>query len=199
MSFDPSDLDGTWDYTSLPANVRLGREVYFESRKTFLRFRSERDPGLVVGARVRAYTWTRFSIEPTGYLEIGDDCVLVGAMFMGAGEIRLGSGVTVAYGVTIADCDFHPLDPELRRQDAIAHSPYGSYEDRLPFEPRPVTICDGARIGIGAIVLKGVRIGENATVGPGAVVTKDVPDGATVLGNPARPAEATLAESGGMR
>ena len=31
-----------------------------------------------------------------------------------------------------------------------------------------------------------VVIGENAIVGAGSVVTKDVPDGATVVGNPAR-------------
>jgi maltose O-acetyltransferase len=44
-------------------------------------------------------------------------------------------------------------------------------------------------IGIGAIILKGVRIGRNARVGAGAVVTRDVPPDATFVGNPARPAE----------
>jgi acetyltransferase-like isoleucine patch superfamily enzyme len=33
---------------------------------------------------------------------------------------------------------------------------------------------------------KPLRIGAGAIVGMGAVVTKDVPDGATVIGNPAR-------------
>ena len=49
-----------------------------------------------------------------------------------------------------------------------------------------VTVARDAVIGAGAVLLPGVRIGEGATVGAGAVVVRDVPDGATVVGNPAR-------------
>ncbi|MGB3485551.1 MAG: NeuD/PglB/VioB family sugar acetyltransferase [Mycobacterium sp.] len=49
-----------------------------------------------------------------------------------------------------------------------------------------VTIGDGAYIGTGAIVLPGVKIGCKSVVGAGAVVVKDVPDGATVVGMPAK-------------
>ena len=41
-------------------------------------------------------------------------------------------------------------------------------------------------IGMEAIILPGVTIGDDAIVGAGAVVTRDVPDGATVAGSPAR-------------
>ncbi|MCD8497811.1 MAG: serine O-acetyltransferase [Alphaproteobacteria bacterium] len=44
-----------------------------------------------------------------------------------------------------------------------------------------------AMIGAGAQVLGGVTIGENARIGSNAVVLKDVPDGCTMVGNPARP------------
>lgn len=44
----------------------------------------------------------------------------------------------------------------------------------------------GASIGSGAIILCGLTIGENAIVGAGSVVTHDVPDGAVVVGSPAR-------------
>lgn len=50
-----------------------------------------------------------------------------------------------------------------------------------------VTVGRGAWIGAGAVVIPGLRIGENATVGAGAVVIRDVLDGATVVGNPAKP------------
>jgi acetyltransferase-like isoleucine patch superfamily enzyme len=186
MQWSTADLDGTWDLSTLPDNVQVGEGCWIESRKTFLRFRSEQQPGLIVGDRLRAYTWTRFSIEPTGRLEIGDDCVLVGAMFMGAGRITVGDRVVISYGVTIADCDFHPHDPVRRRADAIAHAPDGAHDARAPFEPEEVVIEDDVRIGVGAIVLKGVRIGTGAHVGAGAVVTADVSPGATVAGNPAR-------------
>ena len=43
-----------------------------------------------------------------------------------------------------------------------------------------------ADIYTGAVVLPRVRIGAGAIVGAGAVVLKDVPDGAVVVGNPAR-------------
>lgn len=47
-------------------------------------------------------------------------------------------------------------------------------------------VKEGAAIGSNATILPGVTIGKNATVGAGSVVTKDVPDGAKVVGNPAR-------------
>ncbi|MEG3179117.1 acyltransferase [Sphingomonas sp. LT1P40] len=41
-------------------------------------------------------------------------------------------------------------------------------------------------IGIGAVIMGGVRIGDQVVVGSGAVVTKDVPSNCIVAGNPAR-------------
>ena len=49
-----------------------------------------------------------------------------------------------------------------------------------------VTVGEGTLIGAGASILQGRRIGAHSTVGMGAVVMTDVPEGCTVLGNPAR-------------
>ena len=93
----------------------------------------------------------------------------------------------VSYNVTIADCDFHPRDPELRLQDAIANAPGGDRSRRPPLISKCVTIEDNVWIGVGAMVLKGVRIGNGARIGPGCVVTTDVPPGSWIHGNPSRP------------
>ncbi len=45
---------------------------------------------------------------------------------------------------------------------------------------------DNVYIGAGAKIIGGVRIGSDVRIGANAVVTKDVPDGATVVGIPAR-------------
>jgi serine O-acetyltransferase len=52
---------------------------------------------------------------------------------------------------------------------------------------RGATIGPGVSIGTGAKVIGPVRIGAGATVGANAVVVDDVPEGATVVGAPARP------------
>lgn len=44
----------------------------------------------------------------------------------------------------------------------------------------------GAKIGANATLLPGIVVGVGALVGAGAVVVRDVPDGAVVVGNPAR-------------
>lgn len=51
---------------------------------------------------------------------------------------------------------------------------------------KPVRIGQGSDVGVNAIILPGVTIGEEAIVGAGAVVTKDVPPRAIVAGVPAR-------------
>ena len=47
-------------------------------------------------------------------------------------------------------------------------------------------IKKGVKIGVNAMILPYVTIGENSLIGSGAVVTKNVPAGSVVYGNPAR-------------
>ena len=186
-----SEFDGTWDYRTLPDNVRLGDNCFIERTASFRRYRSTQPVGLALGNNVTVYTWTEFSVEPDATLSVGDDSVLAGAIFMCAKRITVGRGVVISYHVTIADSDFHPLDAASRRQDAIASAPGGDPALRVPIESQPVTIGDGVWIGIGAYILKGVRIGDGARVLAGSVVTRDVAAGTTVGGNPARQVDAS--------
>lgn len=51
---------------------------------------------------------------------------------------------------------------------------------------RHPTIGNGVIISLGAAVLGPIMVGANARIGANAVVTKDVPEGATMIGIPAR-------------
>ena len=67
----------------------------------------------------------------------------------------------------------------------IAHSnPYAQFANVIESGVAPVVIKKGAWIADGAIILRGVTIGENAIVSAGTVVDKDVPAGHVAQGNP---------------
>jgi acetyltransferase-like isoleucine patch superfamily enzyme len=91
-----------------------------------------------------------------------------------AGLVEIGQDVLTADRVFIGDSyhDYRDPDTPVALQTMT--------------DPRPVRIRRGAYLGVGAIVLPGVTVGENGYVGAGAVVTADVPDRSVVVGNPAR-------------
>ncbi|MAH50359.1 N-acetyltransferase [Candidatus Pacearchaeota archaeon] len=54
------------------------------------------------------------------------------------------------------------------------------------YKRRPPIIESHVNLGMGCVILPGVRIGRGATIGAGSVVTKDVEPSATMIGNPGR-------------
>jgi acetyltransferase-like isoleucine patch superfamily enzyme len=125
--------------------------------------------------RLEQFGEGRITVGEDSYL--GDDTLLSSAI-----GIEIGRRVLVAHGVQIFDNDSHPLDPEARRRDFLALTQGGKRE---PISAGPIRIGDDAWIGMQALVMKGVTIGEGAVVAAGAVVARDVPAGAVVAGNPA--------------
>jgi acetyltransferase EpsM len=47
-------------------------------------------------------------------------------------------------------------------------------------------VGEGAFLGIGSVVIPGVKIGRWSTLGAGAVATRDLADGVVAVGVPAR-------------
>lgn len=101
-------------------------------------------------------------------VEIGSntciDRAVVGSTVIGAGT-KIDNLVHIAHGVKIG-----------KNCIIVAGTVIGGSSE----------IGDNCTIGINASIKNKVKIGNNVTVGMGAVVLKDVPDGVTVVGNPAR-------------
>ena len=176
---------GRWLEGRLPPNVRIGTNTIITGPDAFKRFFGEEPLALLIGAHC-TMDGVHFGIGRTGRVSIGDYCYFTNPLLLCELDIRIGSYVVIGWNATIADTDFHPIDPAERIADAIACSPLGKGRSRPAIVRRPVIIEDGVWIGPNATILKGVRIGEGALVEPGAMVTRDVAPHTRVMGNPAR-------------
>lgn len=106
-------------------------------------------------------------------MRIGDDTWIGQECFLhSAGGITIGRAVGIAPHVKMIT-SFHTAN---NINIPVMHND-------LDF--KPITVKDGADIGIGAIILPGTTIGEGAIIGAGAIVTKDIPDYAVAFGSPA--------------
>ena len=65
---NPFGAGMAWDRRGLPPNVLVGADCWLEGKSSFTRFRSKRDPGLVLGRRVQVYGWTIFNVEPGAFV-----------------------------------------------------------------------------------------------------------------------------------
>ena len=142
----------------------------------------------VLGTGTRV--WNRAQIREGARL--GKDCivgkdayidndVVIGHRCKIQNAAQLYHGLTLEDGVFIGPAVVFTNDKLPR-----AINPDGSLKSGSDWEVGKTTVCEGASIGAGAIVLPGVRIGRFALVGAGALVTRDVPDFALVFGAPAR-------------
>jgi acetyltransferase-like isoleucine patch superfamily enzyme len=176
---------GRWTDGDLPANVRAGDGTVITARHAFGRFRATRDLALQLGVQ-NMMDGVHFALGESAELRVGDFCYFTNAVLLCELRIEIGSYVTIGWNATIADSDFHPIDPARRIEDAIACSPVGKGLPRPPVVCKPVIIEDYVWVGPNATILKGVRLGQGCLIEPGALVTRDVPPRARVLGNPAQ-------------
>jgi acetyltransferase-like isoleucine patch superfamily enzyme len=131
--------------------------------------RIELEPGVVVQRRCV------FTVAPNARLRLGAGTRIGSdAVISVAREVTFGRNVLVAARCYVSDHGHHFTAAAV----PIMHQGMDT--------PRPVTIHDGAWLGINVCILPGVTVGRNSVVGANSVVTESVPDGAVVAGIPAR-------------
>lgn len=174
----PVMLPHDWYPEPLPENVRIGERSWLYSTFAFLHYRSRQPLGVRIGSDTGIYDGSFFDLGPTGEVEVGNYCALVGAILSTNGRIVIEDYAFIAHEVVLAD-DFAA---------APGSGPRRTAEEPDPPATVPTRIVVGANswIGARAILLGGARIGEGAIVGAATVVDFEVPPFAIVAGNPAR-------------
>jgi acetyltransferase-like isoleucine patch superfamily enzyme len=168
-------LPHDWFPSPLPGNVVIGQRSWCYSAFAFVHCRSLRASAVRVGRDSGIYAGCMFELGPTGEVDIGDYCTLVGATISTNGRVVIGNYAFIAHDVVLADsfCPVPPLAP--------AHSSAATVAGELV-----ISISNDVWIGARAVILGGAHLAEGVIVGAGAVVDFPVPPYAIVAGNPAR-------------
>ena len=155
---------------SLNQFAKIGKNVVFE--KGVLIFHPE---NIEVGENVYVGHNTILKGYYKNRMIIGDGTWIGQQCFLhSAGGLIIGCNVGIGPAVKIIT-SYHVIDLDV--QKPILHSP-------IHFEQ--VIIEDNCDIGVGAIILPGVHIGQGVQVGAGSIVTSNVDSFSVVAGNPAR-------------
>lgn len=111
------------------------------------------------------------------------------------GSLSIATGASIWYQAVVrGDVERIEIGEYTNIQDgAIIHGDPGQptiLEDHVTIGHRAVVhsahIERGSLIGIGAVILNGVRVGSGSIIGAGAVVTKNVPPLSLVVGVPGK-------------
>ena len=149
-------------YVCIAPDVKLGKEVKLS---VFIN---------LYGCEIGDETKIGAFVEVQKNVIIGKRCKISSHTFICEG-VTIEDGVFVGHGVTFVNDTY----PRSITSD-------GTLQTADDWHVEPTLVKSGVSIGSGATILSNVVIGQDAIVGAGSVVTKDVPEGAIVIGNPAR-------------
>ena len=151
----------------LDNNVYIGERVIV--------YQAQNGGAVKIGQRSHLHREIIIETGEGGSLIIGNDTHIQPRCQFSAykGSIEIGSNVQIA-----PFCAFYPYNHRFESKKAI--------RDQSLSTKGGIVIEDDAWIGVGVIVLDGVRIGKGAVVGAGSVVSDYLPGGSIATGVPAR-------------
>ncbi len=117
--------------------------------------------------------WRMFKLHLKGYKNIDKSSIIEGNITLDKiypAGIHIGKNCLIAGGTTILSHEHIYRDPK---------------NDFIPYTTETY-IGDRCFVGIRAIVLPGVHIGDDCVIGAGCVVNKDIPSGCMAVGVPAK-------------
>lgn len=125
------------------------------------------------------YAGSRINVNSGAKLSLGSGYMNYDCVIDCFSSITIGRGVVISERVVIRDSDNHAITSTVNE---VMGETKGDEKPTVA----PIVIQDHVWLGMNAIVLKGVTIGEGAIVAAGSVVTKDVPSHCLVAGVPAK-------------
>jgi putative colanic acid biosynthesis acetyltransferase WcaF len=136
-----------------------------------------------------AFRWRAFLLRCFGARLRGTVFVDASARIRMPWNLRMDDRACIGPGVVV----YNLGRVTLKRRCTIAQEVYlcaGTHDlstPDLPLVTAPIVFGEDTFVGVRALVLPGVQVGDRAVVGAGSVVTKDLPAGMICTGNPCRP------------
>lgn len=152
-------LDFATKILSCGNKITIGEKVYLRS-----------NPNFYQGGM--PYPTTLLTDVKGAVIKIGNNSRINGVYIHAQKEIIIGKNCVIASGVNIIDTNGHVLNSKDRTVGRDT--------------PSEIIIGDNVWIGLNAIILKGVKIGNNSVVSAGSIVKGSFPDNSLIMGNPAQ-------------
>ena len=155
------------------SDLRLGKNVLVGDRVII--YQAKEGGPIELGDRVAVLRDTAIETGFGGSISIGPETWIQPRNQINAylGSIHIGRSVDIA-----PNCALYAYDHGFDLDRPIREQPLTTKGD--------IIIEDEVWMGVGVIVLNGVRIGKGAVIAAGSVVVKDIPEYAIAVGVPAR-------------
>lgn len=100
-------------------------------------------------------------------------------------KMDLGEGVRIAHKAHL-DKSINPRGIHIGDRTWILNGSFVMAHDHCRSLKTDTYIGHDCVIGVGAIIMPGIKIGNEVVIGSGSIVTKDIPDNCIAVGNPAK-------------